>query len=123
MYVAKRYETDNGFVLTYTVAIRISYNGEKEQRIIDDFVFLPDLLLSELQLIPQSCTTKQVIARFVVLTLTSGEELQISCPFRPNTANWFNLLNQLQELPNVVALKGFGEKVTDKFLKNSLGIV
>jgi hypothetical protein len=120
MYIAKNYETDSGLILTYSVALYIGYNGEYQQNIINN-ILLPSLLLPELQWISPFCATKQVTARSTILTLLSGDFLQISYPFRAGTLNWFAFWEQLQS-PEIVSMKSFGEKTTDKFLRKLLGI-
>jgi|GEM_PF-3894905 len=120
MYVAKNYETDNGFTLTYSVALYIGYNGQYLQSIVSDFL-LPVSLLPELQWFPRSCATKQIVARYVILTLLSGDILQVAYPFRPGSANWFIFWEQLK-IPDVVSIQGVGEKITDKYLRSLLQI-
>jgi hypothetical protein len=120
VYVAKNYETDNGFTLTYSVALYIGRNGQYSQNIVSDYL-LPVSLLPELQWFPRSCATKQVVARYVTLTLLSGDILQIAYPFRPGSANWFIFWEQLKSL-DVLSIQGFGEKITDKYLRSLLKI-
>jgi hypothetical protein len=120
VYVAKNYETDNGFTLTYSVALYIGRNGQYSQNIVSDYL-LPVSLLSELQWFPRSCTTRQIVARSVILTLLSGDILQVAYPFRPGSANWFVFWEQLKT-PEVLSIQGVGEKITDKYLRSLLQI-
>lgn len=120
MFIAKNYETDNGIILPYSVAVYISYNKEYKQQ-TEKESFLPDFLLSELQWFSRPCPTKQVTARYVVITLVSGDIIEIGCPFRPGTTKWFAFWKQL-ESPEIVSIKGFGEKVAGNFLKSLLGV-
>jgi len=120
MYVAKNYETDSGFTLTYSVALPITINGQYLQNFASHFL-LPTSLLAELQWFSRSCTTKQIVARSVTLILASGDRMQVAYPFRPGSANWFLFWEQLQN-PEIVFIEGVGEKVTDKYLRSLLRI-
>ena len=122
MYIATNYETDNSVVLTFSVAIYIGYNGEFQKNEVQEDPFIPEILLPSLKWFNRyPCPRKQLIARFVTLTLLSGDILQIAYPFKPGSPNWFTFWEQLQS-PEIISVKGFGEKVTDKFLKTSLGL-
>lgn len=121
MYIATVYETDNSILLSYTVALYIGYNSQVLQKDIINEDIIPTVLISSLEWFSRPCTTKLVIPRYVTLTLLSGDILQIAYPFKPGTPNWFTFWGQLQS-PEIVAVKGIGERLTDKFLRNSLGI-
>jgi len=123
MYISTVYETDGGLLLSYSVGIYIGNDlpYKPEQVVVDPFI--PSILLPNLVWFSRNpCPTKQVVARYVTITLVTGDFLKIGCPFRPGTANWFTFLQQL-ELPRVISVKGVGEFCNDKFLRNSLGIL
>lgn len=123
MYLATAYETDNNNILTLSVAIHIGYKGEFQQSEIQSNLFVPEILLPNLQWFKRyPCSSKQLTPRSVILTLLSGDILEIAYPFRPGTANSITFWEQLQS-PEIVSIKGIGEKNTDKFLRNSLGIL
>jgi hypothetical protein len=121
MYLAKNYETDSGFTLTYSVAIQISYNEQLISPGVNVGFSLPSVLLPELQWFPRLCSTPHVIARYVFLTLVSGDTVKIAYPFCPGSANWFLFWQQLNT-PDIVETQGIGEKCSDKILRNLLGI-
>jgi hypothetical protein len=121
MYIATGYETDNGDILAFSVSLYIGYN--KEQKQIADNPLIPSILLPAMTwFLRNPCPTKQVTARYVNVFLVSGDVLQIAYPFRPGSANWLAFWQQLQS-PDIISVQGFGEKVTDKYLRKSLGIV
>lgn len=122
MYSAINYETDNEVDLAYSVALYIGYQNEYSSQAIINDGLIPPILIPRLQWFrDNACFTKQIVARFVTIDLSSGTTLKIAYPFRPGTANWFTFWQQLQS-PEIVSVKGFGEKGSSKFLKNSLGI-
>lgn len=121
-YVADNYTTDSGLILTYSVNLTIGYDNDLQfQNIIADSI-IPVILIPELTWFAKNpCPTKQIASRYVLISLRSGNTFEIAYPFRPNTSSWFTFWEQLQS-PDIVSIKGFGEKATDKFLRNSLGI-
>lgn len=122
MYIATAYQTDNEFVLGFAVPLYIGYNGVYSQQEIATDPLIPAVLLTAITWLSRNpCQTKQITPRFVDLTLASGDTLRISYPFKPGTNEWFAFWEQLQS-PDIISVKGFGEKVTDKFLKTSLGL-
>jgi len=122
MYIATAYQTDTNHLLAFAVPLYIGYNKEYPKEEIIEDILVPAILRPAIMWLSRNpCPTKQVTARFVNLVLTSGDTLQIAYPFQPGTANWFTFWEQLQS-PEIISVKGFGEKVTDKFLKTSLGL-
>lgn len=122
MYIATAYQLDTNSVVGFAVPLYIGYNGLYSQEKIVTDPLIPAILLTAITWLSRNpCQTKQVTARFVDLILTSGDTLRISYPFRPGSNEWFAFWEQLQS-PDIVSIKGIGEKVTDKFLRNQLGV-
>lgn len=124
MYLATAYQTDVGAVLTYAVSIYIGSDSglpyQQEQVIGNPFV--PSILLPNLVWFSRNpCPTQQVVARYVILRLISGDILQIAYPFLPGTANYSTFWKQLQ-VPEIISVEGIGEKCNDKMLRNFLGV-
>ena len=122
MYIATAYQTDSDTILGFTVPLYIGYNGAYSQQGIVTDPLIPAVLLTAITWLTRNpCQSKQVIARFVDLVLVSGDTLRISYPFRPGTNEWFAFWEQLQS-PSVISVRGFGEKIADKFLRQQVGV-
>lgn len=121
MFLANNYTTDSNYLLAYSVALYIGYDGEspRQEIVIDSLI--PPILIPQLKWFARPCATKQVISRYVLITLVSGNILKIAYPFRPNTPEWNAFWEQLQS-PNIISVKGIGESVTDKLIRSSLNL-
>lgn len=122
MYIAINYTDDRNYVSVYSVALDIKYNDEfKVQNIIAD-PLIPQILISRLKWFDRHpCPSKQITPRTAIISLKSGQSLNIPYPFRPNTPEWYIFWQQLQS-PEIVSIKSIGEKITDKHLRHSLNL-
>jgi hypothetical protein len=121
MYIATAYETDTEIISAFAVALYIGFNNEPVLESVIQSTLVPPILRPSVQWFSRPCSTKLIVARRVIMTLSSGDTFQIAYPFRPGSANWFVFWQQIQTL-NIVSIKNVGEKLTDKFLRTSLGI-
>lgn len=122
MLVVPQYFTDIGLVVPY-LTMEVAYVGDdllslQQIRSLEAIPsgIIPNSLASLLQQFRQSCLA-EVSPRYAVLTLGNGRKLKISYPFKPGTSDWQVFWNDLLANPQIIFTKGFGESVSNSFLR------
>jgi hypothetical protein len=49
--------------------------------------------------------------RYIIASLSDKSETKIEYPFRPDTPEWYDFWQQLTANPQIVGVKGFGERM------------
>lgn len=89
---------------------------------IDDVSFAPSNLLLEDARLGVCLPPEGFTPRHALIATTSGDQLKIEYPFRPDTPDWYQFWQELYANPLIASSVGVGEIIKGQSLRYALGV-